>query len=132
MSCVETSVLSPLPHSHTRPLYCLHCHIRTRDLCIVSTATLQGMRIIHDPKDFDSLLAECRSESMKSFSDDKVMVEKFVSKPRYVRHYCMHVHIGVCMCTYVRISVCMYVCMHVDMLYTCVVVDVCVYVCVYF
>jgi 3-methylcrotonyl-CoA carboxylase alpha subunit len=44
----------------------------------------KGMRIIHDPKDFDSLLAECRSESMKSFSDDKVMVEKFVSKPRHV------------------------------------------------
>ena len=43
---------------------------------------LQGMRIVHDPTNFSSLLAECRSESLKSFGDDTIMVEKFVPRPR--------------------------------------------------
>ena len=47
-------------------------------------AVLQGMRIVHDPKDFDSLLESCKSESKAAFGDDKVLVEKFVDTPRYV------------------------------------------------
>ena len=47
-------------------------------------AVLQGMRIVHDPKDFDSLLESCKSESKAAFGDDKVLVEKFVDTPRHV------------------------------------------------
>ena len=46
------------------------------------SSSLQGMRIVHDPSNFNSLLAECRSESLKSFGDDTIMVEKFVPHPR--------------------------------------------------
>ena len=47
-----------------------------------TSSSLQGMRIVHDPSNFNSLLAECRSESLKSFGDDTIMVEKFVPRPR--------------------------------------------------
>ena len=50
--------------------------------CLCLLPHLQGMRIVHDPTDFSNLLAECRSESLKSFGDDTIMVEKFVPHPR--------------------------------------------------
>lgn len=44
----------------------------------------KGMRIVHSPSDFQSSLDSCRSEALKSFGDEKVLLEKFVSKPRHV------------------------------------------------
>ena len=44
----------------------------------------QGMRIVHHGNDFYNMLESCRSEAMKSFSDDKVLLEKYIEKPRYV------------------------------------------------
>ena len=48
----------------------------------------KGMRIVLSGGDFQQALDACRSEARKSFGDDKVMVEKFVDRPRYV---CMYV-----------------------------------------
>ena len=42
----------------------------------------KGMRIVWSENEFQQSLSSCRSEATKSFGDDKVMVEKFVDKPR--------------------------------------------------
>ena len=44
----------------------------------------KGMRIVMSSSEFQQSLDACRSEARKSFGDDKVMVEKFVDRPRYV------------------------------------------------
>ena len=44
----------------------------------------KGMRIVLSKEDFQQSLDACRSEASKSFGDDKVMVEKFVHRPRHV------------------------------------------------
>ncbi len=44
----------------------------------------KGMRIVRDPKDFKESLRGCRSEAMKSFSNDAVLIEKFLEKPRHI------------------------------------------------
>ena len=35
------------------------------------------------PEDFDDALESARRESLKSFNDDNMLVEKFVDTPRY-------------------------------------------------
>ena len=44
------------------------------------------------PEDFDDALESARRESLKSFNDDNMLVEKFVDTPRYLvaleRHLC--------------------------------------------
>ena len=42
----------------------------------------QGMRIVSRPEDFHDALAACRSEATESFGDDKVLIEKFIERPR--------------------------------------------------
>ncbi|KAJ1985202.1 hypothetical protein H4R34_000161 [Dimargaris verticillata] len=44
----------------------------------------KGMRIVRQPKDFDMMLESSRRESIKSFGDDKVLVEKYLERPRHV------------------------------------------------
>ncbi|KAG0057775.1 Methylcrotonoyl-CoA carboxylase subunit alpha, mitochondrial [Gryganskiella cystojenkinii] len=44
----------------------------------------KGMRIVDTPEDFQSMLESSRREAMKSFSDDKVLVEKYLVTPRHV------------------------------------------------
>ncbi|KAF9585653.1 Methylcrotonoyl-CoA carboxylase subunit alpha, mitochondrial [Lunasporangiospora selenospora] len=44
----------------------------------------KGMRIVERPEDFDLMLESSRREAMKSFSDDKVLVEKYLVTPRHV------------------------------------------------
>ncbi|XP_064393739.1 methylcrotonoyl-CoA carboxylase subunit alpha, mitochondrial-like [Halichondria panicea] len=44
----------------------------------------KGMRIVPSADHFQEALDACRSEALKSFGDDKVMVEKFVERPRHV------------------------------------------------
>ena len=43
----------------------------------------KGMRIVTKEEEFPLALEACRSEATKSFGDDKVLVEKFVNKPRF-------------------------------------------------
>ncbi|KAG0336407.1 Methylcrotonoyl-CoA carboxylase subunit alpha, mitochondrial [Podila humilis] len=44
----------------------------------------KGMRIVDTPEDFEIMLESSRREAMKSFSDDKVLVEKYLVTPRHV------------------------------------------------
>ncbi|CAI8019501.1 Methylcrotonoyl-CoA carboxylase subunit alpha, mitochondrial, partial [Geodia barretti] len=44
----------------------------------------KGMRVVNSPEEFQSSLDTCRRESMKSFGDDSVLIEKFVIRPRHV------------------------------------------------
>src|SRR3990167_2958819 len=44
----------------------------------------KGMRIVFDPKDFQSSLESARRESMSSFGDDRVLVEKYLVRPRHI------------------------------------------------
>ena len=42
----------------------------------------KGMRIVMTPEEFDTALESARRESLKSFNDDNMLVEKFVDTPR--------------------------------------------------
>ena len=42
------------------------------------------------PEEFDDALESARRESLKSFNDDNMLVEKFVNTPRY---YSILVHL---------------------------------------
>jgi acetyl-CoA carboxylase biotin carboxylase subunit len=44
----------------------------------------KGMRLVENPKDFDSALATARRESMGAFGDDRVYIEKAISRPHHV------------------------------------------------
>ncbi|MFT5113178.1 MAG: 3-methylcrotonyl-CoA carboxylase alpha subunit [Parasphingorhabdus sp.] len=44
----------------------------------------KGMRKVEQPGDFFEALQSARRESLSSFSDDSVLVEKFVSSPRHI------------------------------------------------
>lgn len=44
----------------------------------------KGMRIVHAEKDFLEALDSAKSEAMKSFSNDIVLIEKFITKPRHI------------------------------------------------
>ncbi|KAJ2352711.1 hypothetical protein GGF43_003682, partial [Coemansia sp. RSA 2618] len=44
----------------------------------------KGMRIVEKPADFEMMLESSRREALKSFGDDNVLVEKYLTKPRHV------------------------------------------------
>ncbi|KAJ1998766.1 hypothetical protein GGI04_004859, partial [Coemansia thaxteri] len=44
----------------------------------------KGMRIVHKPEDFEMMLESSKREAIKSFGDDKVLVEKYLTTPRHV------------------------------------------------
>ena len=44
----------------------------------------KGMRLVADPKDFDSALATAQREAASSFGDARVYIEKAVARPRHV------------------------------------------------
>ncbi|KAJ2851618.1 hypothetical protein IWW36_000941 [Coemansia brasiliensis] len=44
----------------------------------------KGMRIVEKPQDFAMMLESSRREALKSFGDDNVLVEKYLTKPRHV------------------------------------------------
>lgn len=44
----------------------------------------KGMRIVEKPDDFFIMLESSRREARKSFGDDRVLVEKYLSTPRHV------------------------------------------------
>ena len=50
------------------------------------------MRIVKRPEDFVTQLESAKNESLKAFDDDKMLVEKFVERPRFVvyNHYIVH------------------------------------------
>lgn len=44
----------------------------------------KGMRIIHDPADFEAGIRSAKSEALNAFGDDRVYVEKYLEMPRHV------------------------------------------------
>ena len=44
----------------------------------------KGMRIVEKSEDFAAALASCKRESINSFGDDAVLIEKYVQKPRHI------------------------------------------------
>jgi 3-methylcrotonyl-CoA carboxylase alpha subunit len=44
----------------------------------------KGMRIVNAPADFAEALASCRREAAASFGDDRVLVEKYLQRPRHI------------------------------------------------
>ena len=44
----------------------------------------KGMRLVEADADFDEALASCRREAASSFGDDRVLVERFVTRPRHI------------------------------------------------
>ena len=44
----------------------------------------KGMRMVMDESGFDEGLDGCKREALKSFGDDRVLIERFLVKPRHV------------------------------------------------
>jgi 3-methylcrotonyl-CoA carboxylase alpha subunit len=44
----------------------------------------KGMRIVEKSEDFKAALASCKREAISSFGDDKVLVEKYLTRPRHI------------------------------------------------
>lgn len=44
----------------------------------------KGMRIVEKAEDFDIMLESSKREARKSFGDDTVLVEKYLTVPRHV------------------------------------------------
>jgi len=44
----------------------------------------KGMRIVRKPDEFDASLASCKREAKNAFSDDTVLIERYVQRPRHI------------------------------------------------
>jgi propionyl-CoA carboxylase alpha chain/3-methylcrotonyl-CoA carboxylase alpha subunit len=44
----------------------------------------KGMRKVDKPEDFEAALGSCRREAAASFGDDRVLLEKYVTRPRHI------------------------------------------------
>lgn len=44
----------------------------------------KGMRIVHDPQDFEAQMTRAVSEAKSSFGDDSVFIEKFITSPKHI------------------------------------------------
>ncbi|HSO48075.1 MAG TPA: biotin carboxylase N-terminal domain-containing protein, partial [Rhizobiaceae bacterium] len=44
----------------------------------------KGMRLVEKPEDFREALASARREAKAAFGDDRVLVEKYIEKPRHI------------------------------------------------
>ena len=64
------------------------------------------MRIVMKPEDFDDALESARRESLKSFNDDNMLVEKFVDTPRYL--VALEWHFCCIKALYTQTSVCIF------------------------
>lgn len=44
----------------------------------------KGMRIVRARTDFADMLESCKRESLKSFADDRVLLERYIERPRHI------------------------------------------------
>jgi 3-methylcrotonyl-CoA carboxylase alpha subunit len=44
----------------------------------------KGMRVVEKPADFRAALASCQREARSSFGDDRVLIERYLTKPRHI------------------------------------------------
>ena len=62
----------------------------------------KGMRIVEKSEDFQEALASCKREAISSFGDDKVLVEKYLSRPRHIEIQVFADHHGECVYLFER------------------------------
>jgi 3-methylcrotonyl-CoA carboxylase alpha subunit len=56
----------------------------------------KGMRVIEKSEDFKAALASCKREAISSFGDDKVLAEKYLTRPRHIEIQVFADHHGNC------------------------------------
>lgn len=44
----------------------------------------KGMRVVQTSQEFDAALKSCQRESLASFGDDRVLIERYLQKPRHI------------------------------------------------
>lgn len=44
----------------------------------------KGMRVVHTREEFDDMLDACKREAMKSFKDERVLLERYIQRPRHI------------------------------------------------
>ncbi len=44
----------------------------------------RGMRVVSDPATFDAALGEARQEAASAFGDDRVLIERYLQRPRHI------------------------------------------------
>jgi 3-methylcrotonyl-CoA carboxylase alpha subunit len=44
----------------------------------------KGMRRVNHPQEFQEMLASCKREAAASFGDDRVLIEKYIERPRHI------------------------------------------------
>ncbi len=49
----------------------------------------KGMRIVHNPDDFESSIKAAKSEARNAFGDDRVYIEKYLEEPRHIEFQIM-------------------------------------------
>ncbi len=54
----------------------------------------KGMRVVEDPKDFESQMKRAISEAESSFGDGSVFIEKFITSPKHIEVQVMGDHHG--------------------------------------
>ncbi|CDG80676.1 acetyl-CoA carboxylase biotin carboxylase subunit [Janthinobacterium agaricidamnosum] len=62
----------------------------------------KGMRVIDKPAQFKDALASCKREAISSFGDDKVLAEKYLSRPRHIEIQVFADTLGNCIYLYER------------------------------
>lgn len=56
----------------------------------------KGMRIVTQSQDFEAALESCKREAIHSFGDDKVLVERYVTRPRHIEVQVFADQLGQC------------------------------------
>jgi len=56
----------------------------------------KGMRVVERSEDFEAALASCKREAISSFGDDKVLVEKYLIRPRHIEIQVFADSLGAC------------------------------------
>lgn len=54
------------------------------NLILVRFSLMQGMRIVHSESEFLEALASAQRESQAAFGDCRVLIEKYLSRPRHI------------------------------------------------
>lgn len=44
----------------------------------------KGMKIVNKPEEFEAQLISAKEESMNSFNNDRVLLEKYITRPRHI------------------------------------------------